>query len=364
MSRSKKNYEVVDNMDDFDEPVGRSKSKNQQEDLGSDPDFDELPNGIKFETEDTEEGYRSDDDSDDEDDIDDEDLDREPAKEPEDDEPEDEDDIENIKDKSQFTRRLMRERRLREEAENDAETMRNNFNAVNKRVVEIESTLKARTSSEETARKENELNSKLIDLRAQKRNAIENGETDKQILLDEQIADVVSDIKIGRMQQSTADEAAKKIAEGRSEVVEPVNRHVTRWMRQHGELYRKDSIFRGAAMAADREIAGEGYDKNSPEYFDELSKRLSKRFPEEFKRSGKKGDGAPPRSKHPLSGADAERSVTKRKAAGNLDIQVRGNKAALNKQHFRIMRSFGMDPESPDDVNTFVRENLPKQRRR
>ncbi len=365
MSRSKKSYEVVDDTDDdLPSRTITLKDKEKQQDSGNDADFDELPNGIKFDESDNPieeddedfEEPRSKNPSKDEDEEDDE-LDADIQEDDSNDE--EDDDIGNVRDKSEFTKRLMRERRLREEAELDAEAHKRNYDALNKRVVDIEATVQSRISAEALQRQEGELNNRLLTLRAQKKAAIEAGETDQQILLDEEIADVVSDIKQGRRQQQEAEATAKEIAKTKTEIKPAPNRHLTRWMRQNGDAYRTDDEFRAAAQIHDRNIKGEGYDENSPEYFEELSKRLKKRFPDIVKKTSK----TPPRSKHPLEGSDAERTVVRRALANSLDIQVKGNKARLTKQHFRIMKNFGMDIEDPSDVNTFVRENLPKKRR-
>ncbi len=355
MSRSKKNYEVVDDADDdLPSRTISLKGKNKEQEIESTADFDELPNALKFDDEDE--------------DTDEDDLDDEPRRKDKDDEDdaddsdtEGDDDIEDVPNKSEFTKRLMRERRLREEAEQDADSHKRNFDAVNKRLQGIESTLQARTSAEAIQQQENELNSKLSNLRIQKKAAIESGETDQQIAIDEQIADVISDIKLGRKERESTEATAKKLAEAKTEITPPSNRHLTRWMRQHGDSYRTDDEFRAAAQTHDRNIMGEGYDKDSPEYFEELSRRLQKRFPDVIKKTSKRE--APERSRHPSSGAEGERTPVRKTRADSLDLKVSGNKVRLNKQHFGIMRSFGMDPESPDDVNTYVRENLPKKRR-
>lgn len=354
------NYEIADesDLDDADDGLDAdTKQARAQEHSKKKSDaelFDELPNGIKFKDEPPE-------DADDADEDEDEDLERDD----EDEEPEDDEPVQRRGEpKDKFQKRLMRERRLRQEAEDDARSSNENYRRLEGDIKELKSLLVTNNTTAELDKKIEGLTSKLIDVRAALKAAVEAGETDKQLELTEKLSDIKADIR----NTETAKEAAIKGAEAAAKVEEtkrnatPENRHLQRWLRQHGELFRSDPVFKAAAEAADKQLAIKGSVPNSEEHFKALNKILAKRFPEEFPNErGKDGKNI---RRAPIGGGDEDSAPpAKGRQRYNGDIQVKGGKASLSKQHEKIMRDFGMDPDDPKDRATFVRENAPRKKR-
>jgi hypothetical protein len=320
--------------------------------------FDDLPNGIKFKDEPADE-------SDDEDDEDeDEDFERDDEDEDEDEDEEDEPVQRRGESKDKFQRRLMRERRLRNEAEEDARASNENYRRLEGELSEIKSLLVQNNTSAELQVKIDGLKQKEAQLRKELKEAIEAGETDKQFDINEKLSDVKADIRNTEASKEAAlknTEALQKAEKAKREAL-PENRHLQRWMRQHGTLYRKDPVFKAAAEAADKELARTGSVPNSEEHFEKLNRILARRFPEEFPNVKIKKKELN-RRRPPVGGGDedsAPTSKTRRKYTG--DIEVKGKTARLSARHLKIMKDFGMDPDDPKDVQNFIRDNLPRKR--
>jgi hypothetical protein len=195
--------------------------------------------------------------------------------------------------------------------------------------------------SERAASKEavNRMVSEIEAVEAQLEEAIEAGDTKKQVRLTSQLTDL---------------KARKLSVESRVEA-EPVkparNPKVEGWMRRN-DWYNQPGKERYTRLTnrLDREVAAEGYDPKSDDYWVELDTRLKREAPELFaedkperKRSG---DRVAPVSGD--AGGTAKRST---------DSRVR-----LERADFRVMRKFGLDPNNPKHVKEFARNKLEADR--
>lgn len=350
MANRKDDLEIVDAEDDLDAPVRRAP-KNERDEQTDDELFDPLDRNIQF----PEDKDQEDDDVENEDTEDrgtDEDEDEPVSRRAR-----DEDDEDDGRGSEQWRRRLARERRLREEAESDADQYQQNFERVNKRLDEIAGKLETQKSTAELDVKIEGLKSELDKIKVALKAAVEAGDSDKVVDLQEKLSDVKGDIKIAEYQKTQV----KTVVDAGKETPPVVNRHLTRWMRQHGTKYRGDAVFKKAAEAISVELINEGYAGTDPEHFAMLDRRLSKLYPKEFPRIRSEGR----RSRAPISGdTDSGGAPPRPRERGdNLDLKVRGNKVQLSKRHESIMEKFGMDPDDKADRLTFARENLPARKR-
>lgn len=193
---------------------------------------------------------------------------------------------------------------------------------------------------------------KLKDVRAKLKVAIEAGDSDAQVVLQEQMSEIKAEVA-----KATALAEAAKGAVDAGAPVERYQRLANQWKRKH-QRFTTDAIFGAFATAIDRELAKEGFNRNSDDYWSELDRRVKERYPEEY---GKGGDRTvPPRNKHPASGPDSD-GGTNREASRQrtgAPFQKRGKAHVLSRRQEGIMRKVGLDPTDPEDRKTFVRENL------
>ena len=333
---------------DISEP--RRKAKAQDDDEM----FDPLDRNIVF-PEDSAEDEDSDEDSDDEADEDSsEDSD-------EDDEDERDEDERRENRKSTESKRTMRERRLKEEAREEADALRESQKALEAEFAKLKAVVDSGATDKELDAKQNELQVLLDTLRTQKLAALEAGDSQKVIEIDDKIIDARSDLKMLEVKRIDAKKARDAAASAKPAAVVP-DRHLTRWLRMHGKSYNGDPVFKSAADAVERLVSKDGFNPKTQEYYDEISKRLAKRFPEEF--PDIRADGKSRRRRSPVeTGGDEAPTQRNPRGAEAGGIKVRGKKAYLSPQNIKTMRAVGMDPTDPSDVRIFVRENVGSLRR-
>jgi hypothetical protein len=197
----------------------------------------------------------------------------------------------------------------------------------------------------EKVKKESE--AKLEGIRAKLKVAVEAGDSDAQVRLTEELADVKAEVKKA--------EALAEASKGTdTTAVERYQRLAAQWKRKH-QRFTTDKVFAAFAAAVDRDLAAEGLNRNSDGYFKELDKRIKERYPEEYGRT------MPRRLKHPSSGPDADEGTNRRpiQRRGDKDgnFSKRGKAFVLSAANIRTMRAVGLDPDDKEDQKTFVREN-------
>jgi hypothetical protein len=261
-------------------------------------------------------------------------------------------------------KRLQRERRLRQEAEEDAEHYRERFETVERRMSQIESKV---TSGETVGVLEAEvetLKTKQVALRAKLKAAKEAGEVDLEIELTEEIANIVGDLRVNAYKIQEAKKAAT--AATTTKATSEPNRFLTRWMRQHGAWYNGSKANAEIALAIEKEILAGGSNVRTAEHFRKIDNKLAKLYPKEFK-AARPGSDPDRTRRSPTNGGDADGqrgNPDTRRTPGDISIRVQSGKAYLTPEHERVMRQFGMDPDNPNDVNNFVKENVSKKDRR
>lgn len=204
---------------------------------------------------------------------------------------------------------------------------------------ELESYRAQQADAERTASKEavNRMVSEIEAVETQLEEAIEKGDTKRQVRLTSELTDL---------------KARKLSLESRAEA-EPAkpakNPKVESWMKRNG-WYNQPGKERYTRLTnrIDREVAAEGYNPKTDDYWAEVDLRLKREAPELF-------DEPPARKRSgdrvaPVSG---DVGPTKRSS----DSRVR-----LERADFRVMRKFGLDPNDPKHVKEFARNKLEAER--
>lgn len=260
--------------------------------------------------------------------------------------------------KSEAAKRLARERRLKDEARDEADGLRSDFNNLNKEFANLKQIVEGGNSEKEIDAQVATLNTELTKLRAEKIAAIEAGDTAKVADIDDKIIDARTDLKVLAVKKSEAKRVAEAAARAKPTNNTP-DRHLTKWLRSHGKTYRADGVFKAAADATEKTVANDGFTPHTEEYYTEISKRLAKRFPEEF--PDIKKDGKNRRRRPPVENDGDDAPATRSDRRGREEpggIKVKGGKAYLSAQNIKTMRAVGMDPNNAEDVKIFVRENV------
>lgn len=109
--------------------------------------------------------------------------------------------------------------------------------------------------------------------------AAEEGNTSLQVELTEKIADMRAAARIADSQRQNAP-AEPEPSQYQSEENQPP-KEALKWWNSNRWFNSKEHAGESAfARAVDAELEGEGFDKEDPEYYKELDKRLQKTFPE------------------------------------------------------------------------------------
>lgn len=237
--------------------------------------------------------------------------------------------------------RLAREQRLRREAEE-------NFRDLQASVDELRAKVEGKESETEYNQKQQELGTKIAAKQAELKAAMEAGETDKVLSLQDELDDLKYERRASREKFETAKEAREKRKTTASPIV---LRKVDQWKRRH-QRYSTDPEFASAANVIDARLASEGLDPESDEYYKELDKRLAKLYPDEYRGQQRRETRRHP-SQHQPREIDGRRQPRR---AGHFEVGKNGQ-VRLTKFDVQTMRDFGLDPSNKDDVRAYINEN-------
>lgn len=287
-----------------------------------------------------------DEDADEEDDEDDEEEDtrQDDPVDSEDDERDEEDESDEPSPrKNKFQKRLEREQRLRREDREEIEDLRAEITGLRAKV-------EGKETENEFNTKQAELGSKIAAKQAELKAAMEAGETDKVISL----TDELDDLKYERRSSREKFDAGQKAREERKTTASAiVARRVNQWKRKHPK-YGKDSQLTSVINVIDSQLAAEGFDPETDEYYEELDRRAAKHYPKEFKRAKPERE----QRRHPSQHSEREQEGARRapKKVGNFE-RGRNGQVKLSKFDVQTMREFSLDPTNPEDVREYVRNN-------
>lgn len=316
--------EMVDN------PLTRAAKKQiAQEESGEDPDLDI---DQKFDVDD-EDG--SDEDADSEDDEQDED--EEEAEAPaEEEEPEEESYSDKVK------KRIGREKKR-------SDRLQNQLSETEARLARLEARWEAEADDKKLTETQAQAQTKLEQLRATKREAIENGDTDKLMEIDDQIFDVRADL---RNAETKAKEARQRLDETKrtGEVIDGIDlgklpKEALAWIDNHPQ-FRTDGKFRRAVLAVDNYLAAKGLNHQTKEYWEKLEREVAEDFPKYFKRK-------PEIRRKPTTTTTGSKGAS----VSERSERARG-KVRITADDKRNMERFGLDPKNRDHLREFAAAKL------
>ena len=169
--------------------------------------------------------------------------------------------------------------------------------------------------------------------------AVEEGDTEAQLKFTEDLADMRATIRVGEMRNSMASQAQAQTPTPtaqpqRQTVEEPTPELASKWW-QENDWFNKKGYEResAAARAIDVQLDIEGFDKNSPEYYQNLNSRLQKVFPEL------------------VSNVDVAQSKTRVKSSKIVTPSTggsayKGNRVRMTQDQLRMARELGINDEA------------------
>lgn len=115
------------------------------------------------------------------------------------------------------------------------------------------------------------------------RDAAEEGDTDLQVELTEQLADMRAAARIAEQQrqQQQYQQSRQQPRQQQEGGAEPPPQEALRWWNKNRWFNSPDHVEQSrVARQIDQNLEAEGWDKESKDYYDELDSRLQKRYPE------------------------------------------------------------------------------------
>lgn len=303
-----------------------------KDDKGDKPDDDEKDDDL----DDLEELEDDDDSESDDDDEGDEDEDDE------DDSEDDDSEDDRQKNSKNVQKRIDREIALRRQAEARAD----------QRIAKMERRLELRDAKDDFREDQVAAESKLQKLRKRKVEALEEGESEKVVDIDDQILDIKADRKAAQL------ELKRREKEIDSDDSAPAGtpEEGRRWIEKYPQFHTNKQ-FNLVALQADKMCAARGLDKTTPEYYEEMEKILAPQFPEIVKlatKTTKREKNKKNAKKKRSAVGSTTKAGTRRKAATKRGRRV----ITLTKTDQANMVIFGMDPHDPEQVKHWAASKI------
>lgn len=261
-------------------------------------------------------------------------------------EPEEEDEP-KLRRGGKFQRRIDRERRLNQEKDEEIQELRDRLDALDNRsrIGDLESKFNGEKSK---------LEGEIADLEKQLTQAIEDGESAKQGQLTRELIKKTADLQTKQIVFDREKDTSKVAAA--PEVA--VARKAQQWIRKHPR-FKTDTEFRDDVKLLDKQVAAAGFDPSTPEFYEELDRRLKKHYPKEFATARREeAEEEAPRRRPPTQNLRSDsRPAPKRSADG---FERRGNTVRLTARQVSNMRTFNLDPTNPNHVREYVSQNRSK----
>jgi len=250
-----------------------------------------------------------------------------------------------------FQKRLSREQRAKQAAQNEAKELRARLESMEKRINGIEKS----HSQADISKMESDLQA----VEQQLEEAVERGETKDQIRLTKKLAELQADFKIAKKLSELDDDSDSGKPSGKPESgSDDGNPYAKDWMDRHADWYGRKGFERQTRLVnrLDKEIFNDGYDPSEEDYFEELDRRLKEKAPELFEDE----DPAPPKKRNrghppvaPTGSGDDRPTSGKRTGLGS--------KVRLDERDFEVMRNFGLDTNDPEALKEFARSKRETQ---
>jgi len=274
----------------------------------------------------------------DEDEDEDEDEDADEADEDEDSDEDEDEDEDDDKYSKNVRKRIERERRLRKQDRADADARFAKLERENK-LIRKEGAFNITKAEAE---------SELKSLRQAKIDAKEEGDTAKEVDIDEKILDVKSKV---RTAETELKQAKDEVDSGTSDTdgTPPAG---LKWLKKYPQFHTNQQ-FKRVVLSADSMVSDRGFDRNTDEYYEEIEKICAVQFPEIVKpakkstRKGKRTETANKKRRRSAVGGTSKAGA--RKARKTRSGQIRLTKADQDQ-----MVVFGMDPKNPEHIREWA----------
>lgn len=214
------------------------------------------------------------------------------------------------------------------------------------RLERIERRLSKQTDDSEFEALKATTETKLADLKTRKKTALEEGETDNVVDIDDEMQNLKVELKAKELMRKEVSD----VTDSEPTDLPPKARE---WIDMHPD-YDDDPKFRRAVLGADRVVSAQGYNVNKDEYYQEISKILVDRFPDYIDKEDL-GEEKPTRRARKSPTGEVPRAGN---AVGSDVANLRKGRVTLNAKDRRQMLRFGLDPTSKDDVQEFAKQRL------
>lgn len=233
-------------------------------------------------------------------------------------------------------KRIMRERRIKEEREAEASAERQARVRLEGEVHEQNKLILDLTSKN--------IETQLRDKQAELKKAKDAGDTEAESKVQMEISEL-------QQQRSQVLHAKKQVEAGPPASRQPQANPLTdQWKgrnRWFGDAkYRVETV---AAIAIDREVAAEGYKPDTPQFFAELDRRIRKKLPQ-VAQAARQPSGQPVVKRKQQPPVAAVRGAQP-------STVVRG-KVTLTRSDIANMHTFKLDPKNPEHVKEYARQKV------
>ncbi len=197
-----------------------------------------------------------------------------------------------------------------------------------------------------------ELTATKESLEVELKQAKEDGDTDKEVELQSKMVDTQVDIRGAENRKARAEAAGPPPAAGdkSADWYASLPAKTQEWMKRVGFAdWSEDAV--GNAQGIDAVLAREGFDLNSDDYFTELDRRLSVRYPELYPDPDGEPDPDPP--PRPVV-EDAPVRGGANPPAGQAPKKGATTKVTLGRADYANMRKFKLDPKNPAHVKAYA----------
>jgi hypothetical protein len=199
--------------------------------------------------------------------------------------------------------------------------------------------------------------SAITQAQADLKRAIEDGDTDGQVSLTTRLSDLKADkvLAESRLEDLSPDGNVQPF-DGKvtPEGEKSTESEAQKWMDDRADWYKQAGFERQTRLAnrLDREVFADGYDPNTPEYFEELDRRIKEKAPEVYDDLEAGADDGADDNKEDKRGKNVVTPV-----GGNetRHQNTSSSKVELDAEDFATMRQFNLDPNDPEVLKEFAR---------
>jgi hypothetical protein len=254
-------------------------------------------------------------------------------------------------------------------AENLLQQKQENFRDNTKEVAELKQKLWAAESEKvqmeyvATKEMENRIGTELNAVRAALIKATEDGETEKQVEIQERLHQLISARNVVESHRNKIEKKLddyKEYKESKNETHKPQQDVVTeggkKWLNKNATwLNNADKSVKEFILKVDDIIEG---DPNSPEYFDTMNNMIKARYPHINPTGIREGK---PNNKPPLSNGQkrspvADVSDTPTPGSSTNPQKSSSNKVIIDTNDKKKMREFGLDPNNKAHLHAWAQE--------